>query len=138
MNHNGKLNSLSTDICYNIRHFEKHERDLDDPWSCRQSAIHQKHYFSDERSNWIVIQPPKLFVIALDRLERNNAAHPMALHVRYLLAAIANWRPYLNYITEKLAELVNTLFRISLKSSGSKVDGYPGWKGVFFKAFQGI
>lgn len=33
-------------------------------------------------------------------------AHPMGLHVWYLTAAMANWRPYLNYITERLTEMV--------------------------------
>ncbi|KAL8998433.1 MAG: hypothetical protein Q9188_006097 [Gyalolechia gomerana] len=100
-----KLRAEFYDLCYNIRHFELHGRELEDPWSCRQSAIHQKYYFTNNRSNWIIVQPPVLFSIALKGLGPVQMAHPMGLHVWYLTAAMANWRPYLNYITERLTEM---------------------------------
>lgn len=119
------LNNLSSreienrivDLCYNVRHFELHGRDLEDLWSCRQSAIHQKYYFANERSNWILVQSSNLFSIALNDFDLDYATYSTGLHVRYLVTAIANWRPYLNYIAEKLAELIIKLFFKSLLAS---------------------
>ncbi|KAI0399416.1 hypothetical protein F4802DRAFT_589612 [Xylaria palmicola] len=78
-------------ICYNIRHFERHGRDLEDPWSCRQSALHHSFLAGSGESTWVVIQPPEAFDTALD-----PAPHPMSLHLRYLRAGIVNWREYLD------------------------------------------
>ena len=102
------LSIYTADLCYNVRYFELHGRDLEDPWSCRQSAIHQKYYFTNGCSNWIIVQPPKLFSAALRDIEMDQIGCSMNLHIRYLAAAMANWRPYLNYMTEKLTELVGT------------------------------
>ncbi len=49
------------DLCYNIRHFERHGRELEDPWSCRQSTVHQNYWFDTRVSSWVVIQPPISF-----------------------------------------------------------------------------
>ncbi|KAI0903224.1 hypothetical protein F4823DRAFT_619500 [Ustulina deusta] len=76
-------------ICYNIRHFERHGRDLEDLWSCRQSALHHSFLTVSGRSTWVVIQPPEAFDLTVD-----STSHPMSLHLRYLHAAIANWREY--------------------------------------------
>ncbi|KAI1212577.1 uncharacterized protein F4807DRAFT_472124 [Annulohypoxylon truncatum] len=78
------------EICYNVRHFEKHHRDLEDPWSCRQSALHQSFAVSNQPT-WVIIQPPEVFDLTID-----SAPHPMALHLRYLHAALVNWREYLD------------------------------------------
>lgn len=104
------LNSLITDLCYNIRHFELHGRDLEDPWSCRQSVVYQKHYHASRCSKWIMIQPPKLVLLELAKIQNFGEAHPLAFHARIFESAIANWRPYLNYMTEQLLELVTKHF----------------------------
>ena len=101
------LSSCKSDVCYNIRHFEQHRRELDDPWSCRQSAIHQKFYFANGHSKWIVVHPPLLFGETLKYIHCSQTAHPMGLHLQYLTAGAANWREYLNHIGEKLAALVS-------------------------------
>lgn len=67
----GKADVHDLDLCYNIRHFELHGRELADPWSCQQSAVHQKYYFANGESNWIYVQPPKLFLTALRDFEIN-------------------------------------------------------------------
>ena len=97
---------VMSDLCYNVRHFELHGRKLEDPWSCRQSAIHQNFYFANERSNCIVIQPPTLCLAVLKTFEVEHRDHPMGLHTKFLTAALANWRSYLNYLTSKLTEIV--------------------------------
>ncbi|KAI0383443.1 hypothetical protein F5Y04DRAFT_278620 [Hypomontagnella monticulosa] len=87
-------------ICYNIRHFERHRRDLQDPWSCRQSALHQSFSAASKQPIWVIIQPPEVFDLAVD-----SAPHPMALHLRYLHAALANWRDYLDSFAQRFRVL---------------------------------
>ncbi|KAH8598396.1 hypothetical protein B0O99DRAFT_738672 [Bisporella sp. PMI_857] len=104
----GKIENTSTgkdcqaSLCYNIRHFERHGRALEGPWSCRQSAIHQTYCPSTERSSWIVIQPPQYFDSGLQDGGPISTLHPLGLHIQYLAVAILNWRAYLDYIAEKL------------------------------------
>ncbi|KAL2815795.1 hypothetical protein BDW59DRAFT_153601 [Aspergillus cavernicola] len=96
------------DICYNIRYYERHGRELEDPWSCRQSAIHQTYPFSSKQSSWLVIQSPTAFTLDVrDAQARTTtaAAHPMSPHIQYLAAGNAGWRGYLNYIADRLKSL---------------------------------
>ncbi|KAI0549993.1 hypothetical protein F4679DRAFT_544427 [Xylaria curta] len=91
-------------ICYNIRHFECHGRSLEDPWSCRQTAIHHSYNKDNNRSDWIIIQPTQRFTGSF-RGEYLNSHHPMDLHLHYLSMGVANWREYLNYLSNNLKEL---------------------------------
>ncbi|KAI1737671.1 hypothetical protein F4680DRAFT_450635 [Xylaria scruposa] len=91
--------SLSA-ICYNIRYFERHNRDLEDPWSCRQSALHHSFLPTSKKSTWVVIQPPEILDSTMP-----SASHPMHLHIQYLQAAIANWREYLDSFSQRFKVL---------------------------------
>ena len=102
-----KNDEWALDLCYNIRHFERHGRELEDLWSCRQSTIHQKYSFDTKQSSWVVIQPPILFASSLKCTRPTNTAHPMGLHLRYLAAATARWREYLNDIADRLKVFVS-------------------------------
>jgi hypothetical protein len=103
------------EICYSIRHYELHGRELEDPWSCRHTAIYQK-YFVESNSNystWIIIQSPSAFrenrgALAgeLDNQHSTWKKHPMALHLGYLAACGIQWRKYLNHMSEQLTVLV--------------------------------
>jgi hypothetical protein len=95
------------DICYNLRYFEKHGRDLQDPWSCRQSVVHQKYAFDDTTSTLIVIQPSMRWKNGLDDANFNKITHPLALHLRSISSAIANNWEYLEYISNELLSLVS-------------------------------
>ncbi|KAI1125641.1 hypothetical protein F5Y10DRAFT_246502 [Nemania abortiva] len=105
----GVSNRGLSDLCYNIRHFERHGRDLDDPWSCRQSAIHQKYNMDTNHSDWIIVHPPLRFI---PRMTDYNKTHPMQLHLNYLAAGIGGWREYLNYLSSQL-KLLNGEIAIS-------------------------
>jgi hypothetical protein len=103
------LTKMTSGLCYNIRHFERHRRELEDPWSCRQSAIHQKYYFETRRSSWLVIQPPILFASSWKDRKVSCTSHPMDLHIRYLASGTGSWREYLNYIAERLKIFVSSI-----------------------------
>ncbi|KAK4182691.1 hypothetical protein QBC35DRAFT_147113 [Podospora australis] len=101
---------LVSNLCYNVRHFELHGRpQLEDPWSCRQSAIHHSFKFQDQNSHWVIVQPPALLDSAVKRSNLTNNAHPMSLHIQYLAASTDSWRAYLAYIEAKLIELDNEI-----------------------------
>ncbi|KAL4966988.1 uncharacterized protein BDV14DRAFT_198452 [Aspergillus stella-maris] len=109
-NLNSNMQDQTCDICYNLRYYERHGRDLEDPWSCRQSAIHQTYFFSAKQSGWLVIQPPAAFTAVVRGSQEHTAAeaaaaHPMHPHIQYLSAGIAGWRGYLNYIADRLKYL---------------------------------
>jgi hypothetical protein len=95
------------DICYNLRYFEKHGRDLQDPWSCRQSVVHQKYAFGDATSALIVIQPSRRWETGLDDVNFNKITHPLALHLRSISPAVANNWEYLEYMSNELLSLVS-------------------------------
>ncbi|KAH7198913.1 uncharacterized protein B0J16DRAFT_392732 [Fusarium flagelliforme] len=92
-----KADYLSSDICYSIYHFELHGRALDDPWSCRQSAIYQKYSSNNARSDFIIIQPPARF-----SSYTTGQPHPMTLHLEFISACISNWQNYMNYVSKRL------------------------------------
>jgi len=99
---NSAQDLTSQGICYNLRHFERHHRDLEDPWSCRQSALHHSFSLVSGRSTWVVVQPPKTFDLVV-----SPSPHPMFLHLRYLHAALANWREYLDSFAQQFKLLVS-------------------------------
>ncbi|KAI8628747.1 hypothetical protein F5Y19DRAFT_476291 [Xylariaceae sp. FL1651] len=100
-----KLTPPVVGICYNIRHFECHGRSLEDPWSCRQSAIHHNYNTDEDWSDWIIIQPPLRFTRNFGNECLSGSNHPMELHLHYLSTGVAGWREYLNYLSNNLKAL---------------------------------
>jgi hypothetical protein len=97
------------EVCYNLRHFEKHGRELQDPWSCRQSVVHHRHCLTDGLSSWIVVQPSMRWQAALDDVRMSGIVHPLSLHLRSISSAIAeNWE-YLEYLSTQISLLVGGL-----------------------------
>lgn len=96
-----------TDVCYNLRYFERHERDLDFPWSCRQTVMHQKFFMEDSRSVLLVVQPPKDWNAALDDTKFSLDTHPLTLHLRLISCALNKHKDYLNYVSKEVSALVS-------------------------------
>lgn len=99
-------------ICYNIRYFERHGRALEDPWSCRQTAIHVKVSLSTRKTSSVIVQAPKDFRKAVSTVWDENYVHPLHTHLIYLSSSLGGWRDYLNYIADRLRDLVSTLRRV--------------------------
>jgi hypothetical protein len=97
------------DICYNMQYFEKHERDTHDPWSCRQSVVYHRYFFDNASSIWLVVQPPRAWESGLDDLQYDLSSHPLVHHLRFIRAAAANLRAYLNSISQSFLDLVYLL-----------------------------
>ncbi|EWG54258.1 hypothetical protein FVEG_12518 [Fusarium verticillioides 7600] len=97
---------MTASIGYNLRYFELHGRDLQDPWSCRLSALYHRYDFIRGLSDWVIIHP----LAKHDTREKHEAAeHPMYLHLKYLNLATLNYRDYLNYIADSLKESFDTV-----------------------------
>lgn len=93
------------EICYCLRFFEPNGQQNGDAWSCRQSAIHQKHYDGRGTSAWTIIQPPVLFRENAHDCIFKRKGHPLALHVRFIKSCIVHWRSYLNAKDSELLSL---------------------------------
>ena len=102
-----RLTVAILELCYNIRHFELHGRDLEDPWSCRQSALHHNYGFEARQSSFIIIQPPAAFSLSMRDWKPSDISHPMGIHLRYLAAASQGLREYFDYISLKPKKFVS-------------------------------
>ena len=105
------------ELCYNVRHFEYHGRQLDDPWSCRQSAIYHKYELLNGTSNWIIIQHARSADISRETKDRGKLLHPMGLHVRFISALCESWRQYFDYLAGRLKDCVS-IDLLTFRSSG--------------------
>jgi len=102
----------TAEISYNIRHFEKHGRELADPWSSRQCSVYQNYFHRSNASIWILIQTPNGTKCNLERLNKEGkgsspADHPMAIHLFLLLSCEKNWGPYIGYLGDELSLMVS-------------------------------
>lgn len=93
------------DVSFNLRFFERHGRDLADPWSCRQSAIYQKFLVAEMRSIWVVIHEPQLFQDTLGETSLTAANHPLSIHLWYIRSATYYWRDYLKFRSSEIHSL---------------------------------
>ncbi|CAF9925437.1 MAG: hypothetical protein HETSPECPRED_005836 [Heterodermia speciosa] len=94
----------AAELCYNVRHFELHGRQLEDPWSCRQSAIYHKYELLNGKSNWIIIQHAQGLDFARQIIDSYELSHPMDLHIRFISVLSENWRQYLDYLAGRLKD----------------------------------
>jgi hypothetical protein len=106
----------SAEICYNLRYFEPHGRQLADPWSCRQSAIHQKLYLSNQHSAWTIIHTPLTLNDALRDSAEYIRSHPIGLHVLYIRSCMHYWKEYLGFLGSQLRDLVSGGQRIKISA----------------------
>jgi hypothetical protein len=106
---------LIVGLCYNIRYFERHGRDLKSPWSCRQTVVNQRFYFKNSLSNWTIVQPPLGFNDFLKGTNLEFDFHPLEFHLQYITLATRNWRDYLDYISANLINLVSHPIYIGIR-----------------------
>lgn len=103
-------------MCYNIRYFALHGRDLEDPWSCRNFCVYQQCHVCDCHSIWLLIQTPKaqqdllehdLVTASADGGPLHPMAHPLELHTRMLKLFQQSWTDYLEYLDDQIQQLVS-------------------------------
>ena len=97
-------------MCYIIHHVEKNGRNRGNPWSLRETGIYHQINIATGSSRWIFIQPsgPTREDI-IQNLELGELRQsPFDLHAEVLLSMARNWPEYIEYLSQKLDEMVNT------------------------------
>lgn len=77
---------------------------------CTQTAIYHKFYFDKRSSTWVLISASTAAEASLDRYIKKSGilaeSSPLEIHLILLDAALANWRPYIVYLTEQVIDMV--------------------------------
>ncbi|KAH7083626.1 hypothetical protein FB567DRAFT_581167, partial [Paraphoma chrysanthemicola] len=123
--HTAKTSVIDYEICYNIKHFEKHDRELQDPWSCRHAAFYQRFSSVQHSSTWIIVQGPSKIQSFLERSisteatsSFNHYEHPLYLHVQFMVILERNWTAYLATLEQRRCKTADKiLFLYSVTSS---------------------
>lgn len=109
------------ECAYGLRYVELNNRDERIPWSVRQTAIYHKFKVDKGCSTWVVISASRTAELSLDRYLRSHqvltALSPFEIHLILLDAALANWRPYILYLTEQVMNQVRRHSQSTLISS---------------------
>ena len=95
---------LFQECAYVLRYVELNHRGNEDaPWSLRQTAFYHRFEKSSGTSSWVYVALSLRAQARLDaylKATGNVAAfNPFELHLLLLDTAMANWRPYLVYLT---------------------------------------
>ena len=98
------------DCAYGLRYVELKHRESETPWSVRQMAIYHKFRSKCKSSTWIMISASQKTELCLDRYVRSctdlASLNPFEIHLIILDTALANWRPYIVDLTERITEQV--------------------------------
>jgi hypothetical protein len=104
-------------MCYNMKHFELHGRELKDPWSCRHAAFYQRYSFTEHISTWVIVQGPSNIQSFIERSLPAQASglpayheHPLYPHVQFIKFLERNWTSYLVTLDEQRRKTVSTTF----------------------------
>ncbi|MCJ1263928.1 hypothetical protein MMC22_003798 [Lobaria immixta] len=96
------------ECAYGLRYVELNYRGVGKLWSLRQTAMYHKYKVDKKSSTWVIISPSSTAELSLDRYIKDSkvlaAASPFEIHLILLDAALANWRPYILYLTEQVMD----------------------------------
>ena len=114
----GKFNALgcaellltAPECAYALRYVELNRRKESKPWSVRQTAVYHKYELDQLSSTWVLIAASGSAQLHLDRYVKSSdnlaTLNPFEIHLILLDTALANWRPYIVDLTEKVAKQV--------------------------------
>ena len=98
------------EIAYGLRYAELNNRLVQDPWSIRQTVVYHKFKANDNSSSWVLIAASKRTETSLDLYikssEHINQFNPYEINLIVLDTALANWRPYIVSLTERIMQQV--------------------------------
>ncbi len=101
---------MYSEMAYGIRYVERNKRNVPESWSIRQTAIYHKFRSNKRSSTWIMISASERTERCLDRYVKScrdvASLSPFEIHLIVLDTALANWRPYIVGLTEKVTEQV--------------------------------
>lgn len=108
----GYFESLLTspECAYALRYVELNHRKESNPWSVRQTAVYHRYKLDQRSSTWVLIATSVSAERHLDRYIKSSDSlatlNPFEIHLIILDTALANWRPYIVDLTEKITKQV--------------------------------
>ena len=104
---------IHVEIAYAFRYAERNNRSVQEPWSIRQTAIYQKFKATYRSSSWVMIAASERTETSLDRYikscENITQLNPFEIHLVVLDTILANWRPYIVGLTERITQQVRPI-----------------------------
>ena len=98
---------IDTECAYGLRYAELNNREGNNPWSIRQTAIYHKYTAADKSSSWTMIAASERTRSSLDLYVKSctdlASFNPFEIHVLVLDSALANWRSYIIDLTERIS-----------------------------------
>ena len=107
----------SAECAYGVKYVELNKRSSRNPWSIRQTGIYHQHASEQQRkvSTWVLVAPSERTKLSVERYMKESsdmlASNPFEIHLIVLDNLLANWRPYIIYLTEKIAEQVGIMLK---------------------------
>ena len=114
---------IKTECAYALRYVELNHRDTDAPWSVRQTAVYHKYKMDKRSSTWVTISISERAERCLDRYIKSSQhlaiENPFDVHLILLDTALANWRPYIVSLTERITKQVRLAFTLLISCTHS-------------------
>lgn len=113
---------IGHEFVYGLRFIEWNNRLAGRPWSLRQCVVYNKIHNNGNRLQWLVFKPPQFLKdqvdASLSRPQHDIHTYTFETHVAFVTAAIAMWRPYFIWITEKVEYYVQQVPLSSFRGDG--------------------
>lgn len=98
------------EIAYGLRYAELNNRTSTEPWSIRQTAIYHRFRANEMASTWVMVSASRRAERCIDRYVKGCVdlapLNPFEIHLILLDTVLANWRPYLISLTDRIRQLV--------------------------------
>ena len=107
------------ECAYGLKYVELNSRSSSSPWSIRQTAIYHQYAYKHDRyfSTWLLVAPSKGTKQSVETYVKQSSdlstLNPFEIHLLILDGSLANWRPYIVYLTEKITEQVGVMLETS-------------------------
>lgn len=104
--------TMSSEVCYNLKYAVQRKDSMSkDPnslvYTTRKVGIWSKFYPAEDRTVWILVNPPASFGSRLPCLLGNcDIKEDMAVHLLHLSCADENWEGYINQLEGDFYKLV--------------------------------
>lgn len=107
-----RADKLLVECAYGLKYVESNNRNGQKPWSMRQTAVYHKYVYGQDvnTSTWMIVAVSKRTKRSVGKHVEGSAdltaLNPFEIHVIILITSLANWRPYIIYLTEQITEQV--------------------------------
>ena len=99
-------------MLYALRYVELNNRKTQKPWSLRQTAVYHRYDAKDDASTWVIISASQKMETCLDRYMKSlrtfGAQNSFSVHVHLFETALANWRPFIIGLTQRINKQVGS------------------------------